>query len=68
MAADSFFLLNAAIWLRRVLPQASWGSYPSKPASVLTTVLGTVVHWAGANSPYYEENDKTDLEAVMGPG
>lgn len=35
---------------------------------VLTTVLGSVVRWAGANSPYYEQDDKTDLEAVYGRG
>lgn len=35
---------------------------------VLTTVLGSVVQWAGANSPHYEQDDKTDLEAVYGPG
>lgn len=34
----------------------------------LTTVLGSVVQWAGANSPYYEQDDKADLEAVYGPG
>lgn len=33
---------------------------------VLTTVLGSDVQWAGANLPHYEQDDKTDLEAVYG--
>lgn len=45
-----------------------WGAIGASQRLVLTTVLGSVVQWAGANSTYYEQDDKTDLEAVYGSG
>lgn len=44
------------------------GAIGASQRLVLTTVLGSVVRWAGANSPHYEQDDKADLEAVYGPG
>lgn len=44
------------------------GAIGTSPRLLLTIVLGTAVRWTGANSPNYEQDDKTDLEAVMGCG
>lgn len=44
------------------------GAIPASQRLVLITVLGSVVQWVGANSTYYEQDDKTDLEAVYEPG
>lgn len=44
------------------------GAIRASQCLLLTTVPGSAVRWTGANSPDYEQNDKTDLEAVMGLG
>lgn len=54
--------------LARTTTDNPGGAIRASQRLLLTTVLGSAVHWTGANSPDYEQDDKTDLEAVMGSG
>lgn len=44
------------------------GAISASQRLLLTTVWGSVVHRASANSPYYEQDDKADRGAVYVPG